>query len=690
MKEHAEENEIWDRNQMGTCQDVLGTVDQLLIDNCIMEEVRIHKRNLAVAYYDYRKAYDMVHHDWMLRVYEWMGIPKSVCKVIEQLMVRWKTRLEVFDQGKKVVSRWIEIKRGFLQGDSYSPVGFCLTEIPIAMLLEGTEGYRMGPPGNREVIRTHSLFIDDLKVYQENHARLEVANETIVLASLDTGACYGVKKCAEIVFKRGKMIKGEGLSVIEEKMKALNPDQREIYKFLGCEQAEKIDMERVMARVKAETQKRMNALVQQDLYDKNLIKAINRTVIPVAGYVMNVCTFTKQKLDELDKAIKKILRDNKMHGRQASDERLYMRRENGGRGLKNMKDLYEETKVRVACYMTHSESAWIKTAWRREFQKEGKSIKSEAEDALREVGENVEFCLDHVKIQGIAQVGDWRKIWKKLKTKIKERREELRIENYKSKNMQSEHYKGFDMESHKWLKCNIDARKVSAIINMQEQMIETRGWKASRGLNVTTENCRLCDAHKETVMHILSGCKVLAGSDYLKRHNNALMVLIVEWAKQESLLPSNSVWYKQKWSKGTVLEKNGKKICWDFEFTMRKTTSARRPDVMIENDEEKKLWIVDMAYPNEKNIGEKHREKLSKYQQLAFEMREKRPEYRVEIVPIVIGCLGGVMKQVECQVKKIIKDEGGARWTCNEMLKTVLFESESMLRKTLTGIIQKD
>ena len=67
-------------------------------------------------------------------------------------------------------------------------------------------------------------------------------------ASLDTGACYDVKKCAEIVFKRGKMIKGEGLSVIKEKMKALDTEQREIYKFLGCEQAEKIDMERVMAR----------------------------------------------------------------------------------------------------------------------------------------------------------------------------------------------------------------------------------------------------------------------------------------------------------------------------------------------------------------------------------------------------------------------------------------------------------
>ena len=86
--------------------------------------------------------------------------------------------------------------------------------------------------------------------------------------SLDTGACYGVKKCAEIVFKRGKlkMIKGAGLSVIKEKMKASDLKQREIYKFLGCELAEKIDMERVMARVNAETEKRTNALVQRDLY----------------------------------------------------------------------------------------------------------------------------------------------------------------------------------------------------------------------------------------------------------------------------------------------------------------------------------------------------------------------------------------------------------------------------------------
>ena len=67
MKEHAMRNNVWDEGQLGAIDGVLGAVDQLLIDKCIVDEVREHKRNLAVAFYDYTKAYDRVHHDWMLR-----------------------------------------------------------------------------------------------------------------------------------------------------------------------------------------------------------------------------------------------------------------------------------------------------------------------------------------------------------------------------------------------------------------------------------------------------------------------------------------------------------------------------------------------------------------------------------------------------------------------------------------------
>ena len=60
MKNHADRNNIWDKSQLGTCSGVLGTVDQLVIDNAIMDEVGGKQRNLMVAFYGYQKAYDMV------------------------------------------------------------------------------------------------------------------------------------------------------------------------------------------------------------------------------------------------------------------------------------------------------------------------------------------------------------------------------------------------------------------------------------------------------------------------------------------------------------------------------------------------------------------------------------------------------------------------------------------------------
>ena len=51
-----------------------------------MEEVKQYYRNLAVAFYDYKKTYNKVHHDWILGVYPWLGIPDKVIKLISNLM----------------------------------------------------------------------------------------------------------------------------------------------------------------------------------------------------------------------------------------------------------------------------------------------------------------------------------------------------------------------------------------------------------------------------------------------------------------------------------------------------------------------------------------------------------------------------------------------------------------------------
>ena len=58
-------------------------------------------------------------------------------------------------------------------------------------------------------------------------------------------------------------------------MDALDPNKNVIYKFLGCEQTDKIDVKPVMERVKKEIRKRLDHLTGLNLNDKNLIKAIN-------------------------------------------------------------------------------------------------------------------------------------------------------------------------------------------------------------------------------------------------------------------------------------------------------------------------------------------------------------------------------------------------------------------------------
>ena len=245
-------------------------------------------------------------------------------------------------------------------------------------------------------------------------------NENIVQASLDIGAFYGVAKCAEIVFERRKMVRGEGLPVLEERMKTMDPDENEIYKFLGVEQADCIKTKNVFERVKNEVKKRTKMLVETELNDTNLIRAINENVIPVAAYPMNVCIFSKGELMELDQVVKRELRSRNMLGRQGSDERLYLKREDGGRRLKSMRDVYKDIRLRVTCYMAKSTNEWIKVAWKRDTLKNENSMIDEAVATMAQLGADIQFEDNAVKLGGERIDAEWKPTWKKVKESFKE------------------------------------------------------------------------------------------------------------------------------------------------------------------------------------------------------------------------------------------------------------------------------
>ena len=192
------------------------------------------------------------------------------------------------------------------------------------------------------------------------------------------------------------------------------------------------------------------------------------------------------------------------------------------------------------------------------------------------------------------------------------------------------------------------------------------------------------------VEHLLAGCTVLANSEYLTRHNRALMILGISWANEFNLVEKDMKWYNQKWCRGYNLENNHAKLVWDFEFNLRKTTISRRPDLTLEDKEKKILWICVMACPQENNTVTKQDEKQTKYRQLAFELRERRAEYKIYVIPAVIGALSGVIKEAIHEVKKIFKEDDLCEKSVREMQRTILMDGETIIHKILSGFVQTD
>ena len=254
--------------------------------------------------------------------------------------------------------------------------------------------------------------------------------------------------------------------------------------------------------------------------------------------------------------------------------------------------------------MAAETNKWIRVAWRNESQKEQISLKKKAEKAMRKVEVTVSFDEGSVII-GEESYTEWKEGWKQRQKRNKQ-------QSLAKKELQSEIPKQYSEEDSGWLKCNTDLRKKSSIFALQEQMIETRAWKKIRGL-VECDKSRLCEEHRETVHHLLSGCKNLVDAEYVKRHNDTLKVLAVKWAVENGLLPEDTKWYTTNWERGKVIEKYAKKLFWNWEHPVRTDCITRRPDLTLEGRSKKTILLIDMACPNKYYKKGKQAENIGEY-----------------------------------------------------------------------------
>ena len=80
-------------------------------------------------------------------------------------------------------------------------------------------------------------------------------------------------------------------------------------------------------------------------------------------------------------------------------------------------------------------------------------------------------------------------------------------------------------------------------------MEEARAWTIARALPCTSNLCRLCEKHNETVNPLSAGCAMLESNEFLTRYDRALLILVVEWVKAKEFMEKESFYDKEKWNK---------------------------------------------------------------------------------------------------------------------------------------------
>ena len=72
-------------------------------------------------------------------------------------------------------------------------------------------------------------------------------------------------------------------------------------------------------------------------------------------------------------------------------------------------------------------------------------------------------------------------------------------------------------------------------------MVEKKTWKEEKGL-IDDGICKIWTLYSETLEHLVAAYTKLANSEYLTRRNQALVILAVDWAKQQELIGQEVIW----------------------------------------------------------------------------------------------------------------------------------------------------
>lgn len=650
---HVNSNNVLAEEQKGCRKGHQGCKEQLIIDSVILKQAQKEQRNLYTAFIDYKKAFDSVPHSWLLEVLRIYNIHPAIVNFLGTIMLHWRTSLLLQYNGQSLNTDEIPIRRGIFQGDSLSPLWFCLAMNPLSTLLNDTKyGFKIKAHRNAVHTVSHLLYMDDVKLYAGNQKQLNNLINITHNFSKDIHMEFGMEKCKALKIEKGKIINGDMVLPNGDIIQAM--EEGETYKYLGYQQARLLQEKQAKIKVRDLYLQRIRKLLKSELNGGNLITAINTYAIPVLTYTFGILKWTYTEMVELQRVTRTMMTKYKVHHPKASTLRTTLPRGDGGRALTDIINLHSRQLVKL-----------------REFFVE-KARTSNLHEVVRGADKNLTPLNLHTEHVEIALVSDADK-----------------KDQWAQKALHGRHYGDLCLPhidgeaSNKWLSDGLLFPETEGfMIAIQDQVIGTNNYKkfVIKDPNVASDKCRKCNQKSETIQHITSGCTYLANSDYLYRHNQVCNIVHQKLANKYGLINTYTPYYK--YQPQPVLENDSFRLYYDRTIITDRRVTNNRPDIVLMDKRVKSVYLIDVAIPNNNNMLDKYREKKAKYAELAIEIQQMWQMDRVEVIPIVVSSTGLVPKTLN----KDLVSLGLHKNTFIDIQKAVILNTCHLVRKFLSNL----
>ena len=402
-------------------------------------------------------------------------------------------------------------------------------------------------------------------------------------------------------------------------------------------------------------------------------------------------------LREMDGSLREVMNRNQAKYKLQLNSILYLPRNKGGRGIRNLETAYKQLKIKSAIRLVQEKEPRMQIVnnfERNRIRKEKSSVYKDAiafaehdfDSELMMLEDN--FIFKYRKEEEELTTQDVECVKRILKeVNLKKLKKESEVASWQGVMLRNR--EGDDElireECFSWLSKWKDCptKMINNLHSIYLQTVPTlsfQNYRMPTGNNNST--CRLCKEGNETVKHILSNCKYFLNTAYIRRHDKTLQHILFKFLTKKQFISRCPPWYSNVNIK-PIYDNDEATITWDIpEYTGYESNEdirPPRPDGKIVMHKERKIYVLENSIPWVENRSTKYEEKEDKYRRIVQSLKVDYPQHEVKQLTFIMDCLGGFSICLKQSIKQLGFDDKECMNIIYGMQKVVLAEASSIM-----------